>query len=253
MDVVKSIRIKLTVKRSIALLLFCLAALLPRSATALSPSVVGIGGGTVDHNAKKTTIDVTVAGTPSAGDLVIVLFAKDGAGYPVWPIAPAFTTTTGDGSPMWFSEGLLSYRFRIWQSGDATSFDLTHASETTAWQVYRIAAGTFDPIAGVVYADSSPAPKGNSAAPEPPPCSAGGSDGPDRLFIAVSANDGSVATSAGPTGYGDFLNEQVASSGGVGIASANAVKPVASDDPGVFTLDSSEQWVAQTLCVAPAP
>ncbi len=194
-----------------------------------------------------TQSDVNVAalvGTPNEGDLVIVSIAKDGTGTFTWPASPAFTSLLAGTA---FTSALHEVRYRIWQSGDSTTVSITHATESTAWEVIRIAAGTFD--AGTApYATGT---TGDSTDPNPPNGNPGGWDVEKTLWIAEAANDGNVAITGGPSDYSFFRNDRVAASTGSGIAVAVKESEAASEDPGVFTM-TTEQWGAATIAVRPS-
>lgn len=142
----------------------------------------------------------------------------------------------------------MATRCSVWQSGDSNPA-VTHASEGTAWHVWRIAAGTWLGLLNSKALDYNVI-TGDSTNPNPPnlaptwPTS-------DTLWLAVCGNDGNTAITAGPGGsWTNFQNDRWANSNGVGIASARLNSTVASVDPAAFTM-TTEQWCAFTIGIRP--
>jgi len=215
------------------------------------PVVHRMSGANSGGNVTTSSVDVAaLVGTPDAGDLVIISIVKDGTGAFTWPATPAFTQvanfpiTADSGS----AQAVLDSRYRIWQSGDSTTVSITHANESTAWEVVRIAAGTFD--AGTAPAAATTAP-GASTDPNPPNLDPAGWATEKTLWLAVAGNDGNVGITAGPSGYFYFRNDRVEAATGAGIAIAWKESEAASEDPGVFTMNS-EQWGSGTIAIRPA-
>jgi hypothetical protein len=213
------------------------------------PSAV-FGGANSGANVTTTSVDIAArVGTPNPGDLVIILIVKDGTGAFTWPATPAFTAMTG--LPVTFApannQGVLDARYRVWQAGDSTTVSITHASEGTAHQVYRITAGTWDSGTPPTLSATS----GDSSNPDPPNHSPAWGAA-DNLWIGFAANDGNTAITAGSGGsWTDFQNDRWANANGVGIASDRLKSNAASVNPAAFTM-ATEQWGAATLAVKPA-
>ena len=74
----------------------------------------------------------------------------------------------------------------------------------------------------------------------------------DNLFIAIACADINGDVDGYPANYADnqTQSDTTASSGHGGIATRELA--AASDDPGIFSLDANEQWVAATIVVRPA-
>jgi hypothetical protein len=214
------------------------------------PSFLDLSGANSGGNVTTSSVDVTIAGTPVAGDLVIIGIMKDGTGAFTWPATPAFTQlanfpiTADAGS----AQAVLDCRYRIWQAGDSTTVAITHANESTAWEVVRIAKGTFDSATAPAAATTAP---GASTNPDPPSLDPAGWATEKTLWIALAGNDGNEAITAGPSGYFYFRNDRVAAATGAGIAVAWIESEAGSEDPGVFTM-ASEQWAAGTIAIRPA-
>ena len=209
-----------------------------------------LSGANSGGNVTTSSVDVTIAGTPVAGDLIIIGICKDGTGAFTWPATPAFTQTpnfpiTADAGS---AQAVLDCRYRIWQAGDSTTVSITHANESTGWEVVRIADGSFDAATAPAAATTAP---GASTNPDPPNLDPAGWATEKTLWLALAGNDGNVAITAGPSGYFYFRNDRVAAASGAGIAVAWLESEAASEDPGVFTM-GSEQWAAGTIAIRPA-
>lgn len=94
---------------------------------------------------------------------------------------------------------------------------------------------------------------GSGTAPNPPSVTA--SWGSDRnTFIAIGqASDDDIAFTAAPANYTDLVSA-VSGGGtnnGCSVGSAHRNLENASDDPGTFTLASSENWGANTVVIRP--
>ena len=215
--------------------------------------VVNHGTANSGGNVTTSTVDVAnLTGTPSAGDLLLILISKDGTGTFTWPggANDAFTVLTnypqtmGGGS----NQALLDARYRI-ANGSETTVAITHANESTAWVAIRIAAGTWGGAGNVL--PESAATNGNSTNADPPSLNPANWDVENTLWIATAGWDGSVVASAAPTNYLGLVTEQVATGTGSGVSVAYRENAVASEDPGAFT-SSAEQWGAGTIAVAPS-
>jgi len=209
-----------------------------------------LSGANSGGNVTTSSVDVTIAGTPVAGDLVIIGICKDGTGFFTWPATPAFTEITqfpraiDAGS----AQAMLDCRYRIWQAGDSTTVSITHANESTAWEVVRIAKDSFESATAPAAVTTAP---GASTNPDPPNLDPAGWATEKTLWIALAGNDGNVAITAGPSGYFYFRNDRVAAATGAGIAVAWIESEAASENPGVFTM-ASENWGAGTIAIRPA-
>ncbi len=221
------------------------------------PVIAGMGGNNSGGNVTTSTPDIAaLTGTPAIGDLILIFIIKDGTGSFTWPggwtgindvsfVAWSDYTTGG-------SSDRVAGRYRVWQSGDSNPA-ITHATEATAWVVYRIKLGSFRNTSladDVRYAGAN----GSTANPDPPISVSTTNEQIGRLFIAVAGNDGNVAITAGPSGFSGFINTRVAASTGCGIATAYQWEVVVSTtkNPGVFTMASTD-WATFTIWVTGEP
>lgn len=218
-----------------------------KTSTGVTPTIAGFGGNNSGANVTTSTPAITtLTGAPNVGDLIIIIIAKDGTGAFTWP--GGWSSPTG-WSDLTFAatnnQGVLSIRYRVWQAGDADPA-ITHASEGTAWQVYRFLVNTF------TSPPEAASNSGDSTNPDPPNLDPSGWGIENTYWLAVAANDGNVAITAGPTNYtASFQNDRWANSNGVGIASGRRANAVSAENPGTFTM-ATEQWGAATVAVRPA-
>ena len=210
------------------------------------PTILGFGGTNSGGNVTTTTVDIVtrVGGTPRINDLVLIVITKDGTGAFTWPAGwtacPNFPVTYASTN----NQGVLDARYRYIQNGDNLSPAITHASEGTAHQVYWL-----DGTAAISGTPDSAVATGDSTNPNPPSLTpAWGSA--DTLWLAVAADDGNTAITAGPASYTNFQNDRWANTNGVGIASARRNNTTATEDPGTFTM-TTEQWGAGTIAINP--
>src|SRR3990172_2787877 len=213
------------------------------------PVVAGFGGGNSGGNVTTTTVDLMVAGTPRVGDLLLVLFALDGDTEPTWP-AGWQTSSAAMGA----SQGYTSFGARVFRSGDPTSIDLSHPSEGSAWQVYRITgAYKAEPKLSITVAYTGivvdGGANGTNSAPDPANAVPDWPQG-ETLWIAFAGHDnGTVSTDSGPSSYANFRNDRWNNVDGVGLASARRELDASSENPGTFALSASEEWRAQTIAI----
>lgn len=186
-----------------------------------------------------TNHNVTMPATVDAGDTLVV-----------WFICNQATVTTPSG---WTLEGtavqdaqlrgsLYSKEATGSEGGTSVNF-VTSANSLGMAQVYRVTGG------GVV--DAATMTNGESENPDPGTATASGGSA-DNLFLAFCgcANDGDYT--AGPTNYTNLTQLDLNSSTDWAIGSARRNLAAASDNPGGFTFDAIEHWVAVALVIAPA-
>src|SRR3970040_1913736 len=213
------------------------------------PVVAGFGGGNSGGNVTTTTVDLMVAGTPRVGYLLLVLFALDGDTEPTWP-AGWQTSSAAMGA----SQGYTSFGARVFRSGDPTSIDLSHPSEGSAWQVYRITgAYKAEPKLSITVAYTGivvdGGANGTNSAPDPANAVPDWPRG-EAMWIAFAGNDnGTVSTDSGPSSYANFRNDRWNNVDGVGLASARRELDASSENPGTFALSASEEWRAQNIAI----
>lgn len=196
--------------------------------TSAFPSVATTANGTDAGSATSATVQL-----PSgivAGDRLLIVAVFNGA---VTGLTIAgFSLVTGTG-PSYVVE-----RVADGSEGSSIAASWTTA-RSSAWYALRIInAHRTQPAEGATGS-------GTSANPDPPALTA--SWGPlQNLWIVTG---GSLDAFSGyPTGY---TNNQYTAGSTTAIASATASLGVATQNPGAFTIDSSQAWRANTVVIRP--
>jgi hypothetical protein len=222
---------------------FSMVTTVPALAAPVVASVTetAFGTATTDHY-------VNMPATVNTGDLLIVLFTND---------RDATVTIPGGWTELASDTNVPHVRLSVYykiaggtEGGTTVNF-VTSAAEEAAAQVYRITDwhGTTPPEISTAAIGTSTAP--NSASLDP-----AGWDVANTLWLVVAGQDrgDQSGTMSYPAGYTD--GTCTLSSGGIGSCrthSARRVLAAASVNPGANTLPVSEQWVAFTIAVRPAP
>ncbi len=142
-----------------------------------------------------------------------------------------------------------------WRDADGTegaSITVTTNDNATRSDhaVYRI-SGAEDP--DTQAPEVSTGATGTDASPDPDSLTPTGG-AKDYLWIALmGSDDASDDITAGPTSYTNLLVGENGSSLAIHVASAERQLNASSEDPGTFTLENSEEWLAATYAVHPAP
>jgi hypothetical protein len=224
------------------------------SSNVKSPGVAG-GNPVVEATATSSTETAGTTHTVAlptgilSGDLLVAGFAVDGNQRQVtvtWPAgwAELFDLMNDDNFAVEAECG-GSIAYRVADGTEGSSITVTTSeSETSAHTVYRISgAGTpeFAPARSLTTPDASP---------DPPELTYSGGSG-NHLWLAWSFSDDLDAVTGFPTDYTDGITVSAGSSGACTIGSARRKLAAATDNPGVFTLAATEEWVAATV-VAPS-
>jgi hypothetical protein len=224
---------------------FSLVTAMPALAAPVVASVTetAFGTDTTDHY-------VNMTATVNAGDLLIVLFTNDGSATVTTPDGWTQLASNANGSAV-----RLSVYYKIadgTESGTTVNF-VTSAAEQAAAQVYRITDwhGTTPP-------EISTAATGTSTRPNPVSLDPAGWDVADTLWLAAAGQDrgDQSGTTAYPVYYTDGISTQSSNPATTGVCrtlSARRVLAATSENPGAFTIPVSEEWVAFTIAVRPAP
>ena len=199
-------------------------------------------------NSDTQTHNVSMPATVNAGDLLIVLFTNDGSATVTTLAGWTPLASTAEGSHVRLS---VYYKKAAGTEGGTTVNFNTSASEQAAAQVYRITDwhGTTPPEI------STAATNAGSTAPDPASLNPAGWGTANTLWLAVAGQDRGNAgeTIYYPASYTNGTSTQ--SSGDNGCCrtlSARRALAAALENPGAFTI-TSEQWVAFTIAVRPAP
>lgn len=200
-----------------------------------------------------TTHNVSMPATVNAGDLLLVNMCLEASSS-----APNVTTPSG-WTQLWHTSSVgtsVITRYAGYakaadggEGGGTVNF-ATNVACTAAAQCYRV-TNWYGSLAGV---ETGTLDSGGGTTPDPPSLTASwGSE--DNLWFALSgaADDDQNYTSA-PANYTGL----VSTLGGGGtnasceVGSARRELASATENPGTFTLQSTESWATQTIVVRPA-
>ena len=179
---------------------------------------------------------VTLPASIQEGDLLVMFLKMEGGGQ-----TPTITGWSQFGSV----DGDRHHGYS--RSADGTE---------GATQTVTLAAAR--PLAVVTYRFSNAdtrAPEGTttgpttSATPDPPSHTPTAGALNYLWAVSIAARDGFTATV--PANYGNMLTAE-RGSGDANVGTAHRTNAAASEDPGVFGLDSSEPWSAMTVSIYPA-
>lgn len=194
-----------------------------------------------------TSMAVNLPGSIASGDLLLAFVEVRNAG--TWtPPSNWFEIGTQAGGG---SVGKLTVFYKIADGSEGATATWTASAGTSAiWQTRKVTNwhGTTPPEISTGTSGDASAANPGSLAP-----SWGSAD---TLWIAVAghAAASTAAWSAGPGGYGDFLNSGASSGGSaISVATAYLANTAASEDPGAFTVSGSNRfWAAFTVGIRPA-
>lgn len=218
-------------------------ALLCLPAFAAAPVVEDTATSTTTNNS--TSHSVTMPTGVESGDLLLVFCGLDGT--------PTLSATGWTSLVSQAHSGTSDifhgfYRESDGTEGSAVTFT-SSASEKGGCVAYRI-SGAEDP--GTQAPEISTAALGSSTSPDPSSVTpAGGAD--DYLYIAVTSANRRSFTGFPATylGTGSAESGSLGTDAGVGFGHLGTTGST-SEDPGAFTIDSTDTWAAFTVAVTPA-
>jgi hypothetical protein len=191
---------------------------------------------------------VNMPATVDAGDLLIVIFTNDGDAIVTTPAGWTQLASNLSGTAVRLS---VYYKIAAGDEDSTTVNFVASAGEQAAAQVYRITDwhGTTPP-------EISTAATGTGVRPNPASLDPVGWGAADTLWLAAAGQDRGDQT--GTTGYPAHYTDGVSTlssnqTASCRILSARWVGTVASEDPGAFTIPVTEEWIAFTVAVRPAP
>ena len=197
-----------------------------------------------EFSADVTSHTVTLPSGIISGDLILLFFAADGFPFVTWP--------AGYTEILDFAPGLgptLSVAYRQADGTEGANITVTtDNAERSAHIVYRI-SGQINP--SIQAPEVSTGASGTSTAPNPASLTPTGG-AKNYLWVASCGSDGIATVDGFPTNYINGLNVNGTVSTACSIGSAERDLNATSEDPGTFTLNISEGWVAATVAVHPA-
>jgi len=205
------------------------------------PQVAAVNGG--NNNSNATSHTVNLPSGIASGDLLLVFFASDGSPTITFPNEGTDWIQlfeTARGTAVKFS---ACYRIANGTEGNTITVT-TSASERTAHTSYRITGYSGIPVCGTSAT-------GNNTTPNPPSLSPSWGAKDTLWFTCCGYDQGQGTVSTYPTNYTNGRNDRSNNTQGCGVGSAHRELNAASEDPEMFTISLSEQWVAQTVAVQP--
>jgi len=209
---------------------------------AVYPAVEAITGGNEANVETNHTINMP-AGVV-AGDLLIVFTSTQG-GWPMtfpggaaWTQLYSTTSTNTLGQAFW----------KISDGGEGASITATTAGAVrSAHTSYRISGYSSSDVPEAVGNVA-----GNSANPNPPLLTPTWGSRATLWLAGAHYFIGTYDVNAYPANYTDGRNDKTNNAGGAGVGSARRENTTAAEDPGAFTLSTTDTWVASTIGIAPA-
>ena len=209
-----------------------------------------------DSGANATDPLITFGLTASAGDLIVVVLAQDGAGTIDW------TTNSTTFTQLWsntFTGATWSGAYDICAGGEteistgASPAGRPHSSvsERFEWVGWHIPAAEWH---GSQAPEAGTQATGSSVNPNPPSVN-NSWNGTNEIAIACCARDDSVANTitAYPTNYSTAQIDRNALTSAANVGGAVRASGAADpEDPGTFTISASETWAAQTIVIRAA-
>lgn len=186
-----------------------------------------------------------------AGNLLLIFFANNEDRLPSTPSGwTRLVTDAATGGTSSNQDTLTVFAKIATGSEGATVSCTTAANVRSAHTSYQVTGNrngvTAAEILAAIVVGASNQPKSPNLAP-------GWGAAMILWFSAIAATDGSRTISSYPAGYtlGQLTVSSTGSSAGSRIASAAKSGTTASEDPGVYTLNSSDNWVAVTVGIRP--
>lgn len=202
----------------------------------------------LEDAANVTSHTVTLPSGIASGDLLLIFFSCDGDGTPItWPSGAndAFTEIVAAANG---SDVTLAVAYRKANGSEPSTVEVvTNTSQRSAHASYRI-TGAEDPATQAPEASSSAT--GGDDSPNPASLSPTGGI-KDYLWIASQGHDRDRTTDAFPTSYAGGISTQGSGANSAGVGCAERDRNIATEDPGVFTISTADQWVAFTIAVHP--
>lgn len=168
--------------------------------------------------------------------LIVVVGGSVGAGGTITPPA-GWTELYAGVSNSFKSEAY--YRYADGNEGATITVTSSYSTEYAS-VAYRITGAKNTPEANTAT--------GISSTPDPPSLTASWGS-VNNLFIAAASTD-DASFSAAPSNYTNFVTIRATGDVGTGLSSRDVVS--ATENPGVFTASSSQDWVAGTIVIQPA-
>ena len=179
-----------------------------------------------------------------AGDLLIVIFAVDGNPTVTWG-GTGFTEFFQDANG---NNATLALAYRQVDGTEGSSIEVTTSpAEGSGHIVYRIKGHE---VPSKQAPEVSVKATGLSESPDPDSLTPTGG-AKNYLWLAVHGVDRNRSTDTFPTNYVNGISNQVADGDGASPGSAERALNASSENPGAFTVSTSDQWIAATIAIHP--
>lgn len=185
-----------------------------------------------------TSTSITIPASTQAGDLAVLIFAKDGSAAPTTPANWNLRAGSVD-------SGSASYTSIFYRNltAELTTFSVSHASEGTSW-ILLIFPGC------VISSGTSTVARASSVNPNATSYSHNFAAGTEVMWVTLAGWDYNRTVSGYPSDCPDNrINSMPSSTGGAGCACATLSNTNASLDAGSFTISTADTWCAYTLAI----
>ena len=199
------------------------------------PTIAAVNGGNNATNNVNHTVNLP-AGIV-AGNLLLVFFASDSVDAVTFPGGWTELYDAQDGTHRHVG------KYRVADGGEGATIVVTTTNpQMSAHTTYRVTDYTGTP-------EVSARGTGNSVVPDPPSLTPSWGLKTTLWFAVTSYDLGTITVNTYPAGYGNTRNDRANHAEGVGLGNARKEDPVATEDPGVFTISAIENWQAYTVAV----
>lgn len=228
-------------RRSISLILWLLLAL-PGWAT--FPAVQDVDTFSACQTSNSSSWTLTYPLNVASGNLLLGFMGIDGDPTTTWPAGWSKVAEYASGTA---SRMVVARKFATGSESGNFTVSLS-ASEQGCWRIIRITGA---------HASTEPEVSSNatgvSTTPDPGSLNPANWDVEDTLWFAVEAADHGNTDAVGfPANYTNGLTDSSGGANGAHLGTARRNNRAASEDPGAFTVDQSEDWTAVTIAVRPA-
>ena len=199
------------------------------------PVIASTSTGSIASNSASTTI--TLPSGCQVGHTAILIFTKDGSAAPT--SSPANSQVIAQSADSGNASHISIWKFPVAYLSD---FTISHASEMSSWICLSFAGGIDFQVSSVA--------RGSSNVPNPPSLTHSFGAGTEVMWLALMGHDYNRTTSAYPSTFTDNrINSRSTATGGTGTSIATLNSTTNPQDPGTFTISSSDTWCAYTLAL----
>lgn len=211
------------------------------------PSVAAVENSVSATDLTSHTVDLPTG--IQSGDLLVVWFVCDQNPLITWPSGWTVLQNENNGN---VTRSSLGVRVADGTEGSTITITTDAVQQSAHWsaRISQWYGNLTDGVASNIYGDEA---LSISTTPDPQSLDPANWGAEDTLWIALHGHDhGNRTQSAIPANYTN--GEYIASTGTFGCALGVARRELnaSSEDPGTFTISSSEEWVSATLAIRPS-